>query len=222
MTSGTTREACLRAYLALLAERPPARIDLADVAAHCGVSLSEMRVSFASTDDLLAAFFRDTDRHVLAAGGADSDDLSGEGPRERLFEVLMRRLDALDGHKEAVRTLMHAARTDPVLALKLARLSEASQRWMLAAAGISCTGLAGSIRAKGLALLFARVVEVWLRDEDPGLSRTMAFLDRQLETGGKLLGILDDLAYLAAPWRGRRRPVSGEAPAAEDVAVPPA
>lgn len=213
MTSGSTREAALRAYLALLAERAPARIDLADVAARCGVSLSEMRASFASADDLLSAFFRDTDRHVLAEGGPDSADLSEEGPRERLFEVLMRRIDALTPHREAVRRLLRAARTDPLLALKLARLSEASQRWMLATAGISCTGLSGSVRAKGLALLFARVVEVWLADEDPGLARTMAVLDRELETGGKLLGLLDDLAYLALPWRIRRRPVAGEAPA---------
>ncbi|QRG08772.1 hypothetical protein EZH22_11095 [Xanthobacter dioxanivorans] len=69
MTSETTRDACLRAYLELLAERPDARIALTDVAAHCAVSLAEMRASFASTGDLLAAFFRATDRHVLAEGG---------------------------------------------------------------------------------------------------------------------------------------------------------
>lgn len=204
MTSETTRDACLRAFLDLLAERPPARIALADVAAHCGVSLSEMRAAFASTDDLLAAFFRATDRHVLAEGGPDSDDFAGEDPKERLFEVLMRRLDALAPHRAAVMTLRNAARRDPRLACTLLRLSEASQRWMLAAAGVDCAGLAGSVRAKGLAVLFARVLDVWLADEDPGQARTMAALDRELDTGAKLLGMLDDLAYIAIPWRRRR------------------
>lgn len=204
MTSETTRDACLRSFLALLAERPFARIALGDVAERCGVSLAQMRASFASPHDLLAAFFRATDRHVLAEGGPDAEDFAGEGPKERLFEVLMRRLDALDPHKEAVRSLRRSARRDPLLALHLLRLSEGSQRWMLASAGLDCTGLAGSLRAKGLAVLFARVLDVWLDDEDPGLARTMAALDRELATGAKLLGMLDDVAYIAIPWRKRR------------------
>ncbi|MDI4665222.1 TetR/AcrR family transcriptional regulator [Xanthobacter autotrophicus] len=228
MTSETTRDACLRSFLALVAERPFARIALGDVAERCGVSLAEMRASFASTWDLLAAFFRATDRHVLAEGGPDAEDFAGEGPKERLFEVLMRRLDALEPHKEAVRSLRGSARRDPVLALHLLRLSEASQRWMLASAGIDCAGLAGSLWAKGLAVLFARVLDVWLDDEDPGLARTMAALDRELQTGGKLLCMLDDIAYIAIPWRKRRasaapaRDGAPEAASAEGAPAAPA
>lgn len=218
MTSETSREACLHAFLQLLAEQPYGAIDLAAVAARAGVPLAEMRAAFASRADLLAAFFRATDRRVLAEGGPDSDDLAGEGPKERLFEVLMRRLDALEPHKEAVRGLVRSARRDPALALAVLRLSERSQRWMLAAAGIGCTGLAGSVRAKGLALLFARIVGVWLDDEEEGLSRTMAALDRELDTGAKLLGMLDDLAFIAVPGR-KRRPRGAEA---EAEAPPPA
>jgi AcrR family transcriptional regulator len=218
MTSETSREACLRAFLDLLAQRPYGALDLAEVAERAGVPLAEMRATFAGRADLLAAFFRATDRHVLAEGGPDSEDLAGEGPKERLFEVLMRRLDALEPHKEAVRGLMRSARRDPALALQMLRLSERSQRWMLAAAGIGCTGLSGSVRAKGLALLFARIVGVWLDDEDIGLARTMAALDRELDTGAKLLGMLDDLAFIAVPGR-RRRPRGSEA---EAEAAPPA
>ncbi|MFG1345719.1 TetR/AcrR family transcriptional regulator [Xanthobacter autotrophicus DSM 431] len=220
MTSETVREACLRSFLSLLAERPFARIALADVAERCGVALGEMRASFASTTDLLAAFFRATDRHVLAEGGPDSEDFAGEGPKDRLFEVLMRRLDALEPYKDSVRGLLRSARRDPILAFQLLKLSETSQRWMLAAAGIDCTGLSGSVRAKGLALLFARVLDVWLDEEDPGLPQTMAALDRELANGAKLLGMLDDLAYIAIPWRKRRKgpDESGVRGAAEDEA----
>ncbi|MFG1297249.1 MULTISPECIES: TetR/AcrR family transcriptional regulator [Xanthobacter] len=215
MTSETAREACLRSFLDLLATRPLWRIDLAAVAAESGVALSEMRAAYATVDDLLAAFFRATDRHVLAEGGPDAEDFAGEGPKERLFEVLMRRLDALEPHREAVRALVRGARRDPLLALKLLRLSARSQRWMLAAAGIDCAGLAGAVRAKGLAVLFARVLEVWLEDDDPGLSRTMATLDQELARGGKLLEMMDDLAFIALPWRTRRRTAS---PPADDSA----
>ncbi|MEP9348738.1 TetR/AcrR family transcriptional regulator [Xanthobacter sp. KR7-225] len=211
MASETSRDACLRSFLALLEERPYGEIDLADVAVHAGVPFGEMRAAYATRSDLLAAFFRATDRHVLAEGGPDSDDFAGEGPKERLFEVLMRRLDALEPHKGAVRGLVRSARRDPALVLELLRLSERSQRWMLAAAGIGCTGLSGSVRAKGLALLFARIVSVWLDDEDIGLARTMAALDRELDTGAKLLGMLDDLAFIALPGR-KRRAAPAEAP----------
>ncbi|MEP9352935.1 TetR/AcrR family transcriptional regulator [Xanthobacter sp. KR7-65] len=222
MSSETTRDACLRSFLALLAQKPLQGIALGDVAAHCGVSLSEMRASYTSIDDLVAAFFRATDRQVLAGSGADDEDLAGEGPKERLFEVLMRRLDSLEPHRDAVRSLQRSARRDPALALRLLRLSEASERWMLAAAGIDCTGLSGSVRAKGLALLFARLVDVWLEDDDPGLARTMATLDRELEQGGKLLGMLDDLAFIAMPWRKRRASARTDdtgAPAKEPVST---
>lgn len=225
MTSETAREACLRAFLHLVATRPLRCIDLAEVAATSGIALSEMRAAYGGVDDLLAAFFRATDRRVLAEGGPDAEDFAGEGPRERLFEVLMRRLDALEPHREAVRALAKAARRDPVLALKLLRLSARSQRWMLAAAGLDCTGLAGSARAKGLALVFARVVAVWLDDDDPGLARTMAALDRELANAGKLLDMLDDLAFIALPWRTRRRNAHGdrgEGPASGEAAAEPA
>ncbi len=95
LTSETSRDAALRAFLSLLAQEPFERIDLVRVADEAGVPLSELRATFASPRDLLAAFFRATDRHVLAAGaGHDQAELADEPAQERLFEVLMRRLDA--------------------------------------------------------------------------------------------------------------------------------
>ncbi|MFG1391396.1 TetR/AcrR family transcriptional regulator [Xanthobacter agilis] len=221
MTSETAREACLRSFLDLLARQPLRRIDLAAVAAASGVALSEMRASYGGVDDLLAAFFRSTDRQVLAEGGPDAEDLTGEGPKERLFEVLMRRLDALEPHRAAVGALVKGAKRDPLLALMLMRLSARSQRWMLAAAGIDCAGLAGEVRAKGLAVLFARLLRVWLADDDPGLARTMAALDQELVQAGKILDMLDDLAFIALPWRPRRRN-AGRPDAAPEAGAPDA
>jgi hypothetical protein len=54
---------------------------------------------------------------------------------------------------------------------------------MMAAAGIDAAGPSGMIRAQGLAVLFARVLGTFVRDEDPGLARTMAALDRRLRRG---------------------------------------
>ena len=87
-------------------------------------------------------------------------------PRERLFDVLMRRLELLAPHKEAVRSLLRSARRDPPLALALNAMTVRSQQWMLTAAGIGASGPKGMLRAQGLALLFANVLRTWVDDDD--------------------------------------------------------
>ena len=49
---------------------------------------------------------RTLDRAVLAA---DFSDMAEEPPRERLFDVLMRRLEILAPHRDAVRSLLRSA-----------------------------------------------------------------------------------------------------------------
>lgn len=222
MVSETTRDACVRAFLDLVGRGSIERISLPEVAAHAGVSLAEMRAAFATPYDLLDAFLKTTDRQVLAEGGPDEGVDLQEPAHERLFEVLMRRLDALEPHRDAVASLMRSARRNPILGLQLLRLSTRSQRWMLAAAGIDATGLFGEIRARGLAVLFSRLLEVWLKDEDPGLSRTMAHLDRELRDGAKLLGLLDDLATIAALGRRPGRAGVAHGPQQEAAREPEA
>src|SRR6266516_3831602 len=113
---GTNREKIMSAFMALLAERRIEEISFGDVAASAGLSLAECRAEFGSLMAVLAAQVKETDRRVLAGGDAD---VAGEPPRERLFDVLMRRLEALAPHKAAIRSLMRSARRNPGLALAL-------------------------------------------------------------------------------------------------------
>lgn len=199
------RDKIVAALLALLADKPFEAIGFADVAARAGVSLAVLRGEFSSTLAILAAHVKATDRAVLAA---DMSEMAEEPERERLFDVLMRRLEVLAPHREAVRSLLRSARRDPPLAVALNGLAVRSQQWMLTAAGISASGPRGVVRAQGLAVLFASVLRTWVRDEDPGLARTMAALDRALARGQRLIGFLDDLCYIPSRicrLRSRRR-----------------
>ncbi|MDQ0509681.1 TetR/AcrR family transcriptional regulator [Ancylobacter amanitiformis] len=209
------REKALNGFLAVLAHRPFERIALGDVAAEAGLSLVELRGAFGSTFDLLAAFVRDTDRRVLAG---PTDDMQDQPARDRLFDVLMRRLDVLAPHRPALRMLAESARRNPFFALALNRLAVRSQQWMLAAAKIDTAGFKGAVRAQGLALVFAWVLQTFLRDEDPGLAPTMAALDRELAKGERALGLLEGAVGLATGGRRGRRantpPPEPEAPAA--------
>lgn len=212
------RARIIDAFMALLAEKPIEQIGLAEIARAAGVSLAELRDEFGSSFAILAAYVKQVDRAVLA--GEDAD-MAEEPPRERLFDVLMRRIELLTPHKEAVRSLMRSAMRNPGLALALQRLALRSQQWMLTAADIGAAGPLGFVRAQGLAVLFASVLRTWVDDDDPGLARTMAALDRALARGQRWSGLLDELCRipsLACRLRSRRRRPADDADE-ETVAV---
>jgi AcrR family transcriptional regulator len=193
--------------MALLDEQAFEDIGYAYIAARAGVSLADLRGLFGSKFAILAAYIKGIDQKVLAGGEAD---MAEEPPRERLFDVLMRRIETMAPHRGAIRSLIRTARRHPSFALALNGLAVRSQRWMLTAANISATGPRGALRAQGMALLFARVLRTFVNDEDEGLARTMAALDRALSRGQRWAGFLDDLCrfvprHSCRPWRRRHR-----------------
>jgi AcrR family transcriptional regulator len=197
------RERIITAFMSLLADKPIERIGLSEIAREAGVSLVELRDLFGSTLAILAAQIKETDRAVLAA---DAADMAEEPPRERLFDVLMRRLEVLEPHKAAVRSLTRSASRNPGLAFALNGLAMRSQQWMLTAADIDAAGPRGTVRAQGLAILFASVLRTWVDDDDPGHARTMAALDRALARGQRWSGFLDGLDRVQqCVTRGRRQ-----------------
>src|SRR5215467_15906321 len=101
------RDKIIAAFLTLLAQKPIERIGFAEIAEASGTSLAQLRNEFPSTLAILAAHIKSVDRAVLSG---DSGDVAEEPPRERLFDVLMRRLEILAPHREAVRSLMRSAR----------------------------------------------------------------------------------------------------------------
>jgi AcrR family transcriptional regulator len=206
---GSDRDKAVDALMALLAEQSFEQIGLAEVAGRAGIKLSHLRAEFGSTLAVLGAHIKQIDRAVLDGGDAD---MSEEPVRERLFDVLMRRLEALAPYKEAVRSILRSARRNPGLALALNVSAVRSQAWMLEAAGIGASGPRGALRAQGAALMFARVLTVWVDDEEEGLDRTMAALDRGLASAERWDGFVGDLCaipkcVLRGPRRRRRRPV---------------
>src|SRR5260370_34706542 len=203
--SGQTseRERIIESFMGLLAGKLIEEIGFAGMGRDAGLSLAELRGMFGSRLAILSAHVKEIDRQVLAGGDAD---MAEESPRERLFDVLMRRIELLEPHKAAVRSLIRSCRRHPGLAFALNGLAVRSQQWMLAAAEIDAAGRRGTVRAQGLALLFASVLRVWVHDDDPGHARTLAALDRALARGQRLSGFLDDLCRIPkCVGRVRRR-----------------
>jgi AcrR family transcriptional regulator len=195
-------DAIVGAFMALLADKRIEDIGFAEIARRAGVSLSTLRVKYSSKVDILAAHMREVDRAVL--DGIDAG-MAEEPPRERLFDVLMRRLDLLAPDKAAVQSLQRSVMLNPGLALALNGLTVRSMQWMLTAADVSASGPKGMVRAQGLALMFASVLRTWVHDDDPGQARTLAALDRALSSGQRWAGLLDDLCRIPEAACNARR-----------------
>jgi len=191
------------ALMELAGERRFEDISIRDICEKAQVSLADFRDSFPSKGAVLAGFTRRMDRAVLTQG---AEDLADEGPRERLFDILMRRLEAMGPYREGLREVSAWLRREPAAALAMNPVVIGSMRFMLEAAGIEVEdGAAGAIKLQGLALAWARIVAVWLDDEEPGLSKTMAALDRELTRGERAVAGVDRLNQIAAPFRALAR-----------------
>lgn len=148
---------------------------LAAIAAEAGVGLAELYDAFENKAAILAGLIRQADRAVLAT----AEKASADSPRDRLFDVIMRRFDALQPYRAGIAAIAAAA-PDPLAGLQLLEPIGRSMRWMLEAAAIGSTGLAGRLRVAGLALIYTRAFRVWLADDSLDLGKTMAAVDRGL------------------------------------------
>lgn len=203
----------IEAALKLAATRRWRDITLLDVAEAAGTTLAELRSAFSSKSDIVAGFVKAVDAQMLKQLAKRTE---GEMARDRLFEVIMSRLDVLAPHKAAVRSITADAGLDPMLAPSFF----STQRWMLEAAGVASDGAGGALRTAGLGTVYASVMRTWLEDDDPGLARTMAALDRRLRRGERTLSRIEDTCdalarlgtSLASVVRGRTASASRPEP----------
>ena len=195
------RDRILDAALKLAARRGWRRTGLADIAAEAGIGLDRLRTRFASKPAIVNGLIRRTDERALAHGAAE-----GSSARDRLFDVLMRRFDALAADRAGIAAILRDLCRDPVTALCHAPRLMASMAWMLEAAGLSSSGPIGLLRAKGLAAVYLWALRAWLADDSRDLAKTMAALDRGLRQAEALAGLLDkgrDRAAKAASAVGK-------------------
>jgi hypothetical protein len=140
-----------------------------------GLPPAQIRARFPNRSTLLLRFGRLADQAALAETETDGS------VRDRLFALIMRRIDALQAHRDGVIALLRALPTDPPTALLLNCASTQSMRWLLDAAGVSVgTSVIDHIRVKGLLAVWLYTVNAWRRDESADLATTMAALDTAL------------------------------------------
>lgn len=182
-SGGDSRRRIIDAMLDMAARDGWRAVTLNALAAETGLALTDVYDLFPSKQAALAAFLDGIDRSVLAGTTAAA---SSDPPRDRLFDIMMRRFDALHPHKKAVAAIVRDSLTDPLSYLCGAPRFLQSMAAMLEAANLSSAGCAGAVKTKGLALIYLNAFRVWLRDDTPDMSKTMAALDKGLRQADSL------------------------------------
>jgi ubiquinone biosynthesis protein COQ9 len=178
------------------------RLTIVDAARASGLSLAEARVRFPGKLALLRRFGAMLDEAALAAAPAEGP------PRDRLFDLLMSRFDAMKPHRAGLRALLRHMPRDPALTVTLGCATRRSMRWMLQAAGISTVGLRGELRVRGLVAVWLLALRAFERDATEDLAPTMAALDTALQR-----------VHAAAGWlAGERKSVAAEPDGDEPMA----
>ena len=206
--SRSKRDKAIDAMIALAGESAWKDVTLSQIAARAGLTLAALRTLFTDRNALVLAYFDRIDIAMLeAAKSLDSQDT----PRDRVFDCLMLRFEAMEADKPALRSILKG--TGPVLAGCLALRLVRTQRWVLEAAGVEVgTDAQSCLKIQGLVGIYAKVFRVWLKEDASGMPKTMAALDHQLRVGERWLGrlrgpvaVFNGLVKAACAARRRRR-----------------
>lgn len=174
---GPAEARAIAALFAVAARDGWARTSMAAISVESGLSLAELREKFPCREAILDRFARETDQAVLAGTMPVAE---GETVKDRLFDMLMRRLDAFQPHREGVLAVAEGLRRDPAGALARLPVALNSMLWMLEGAGVQTHGLGRLLRAKALLAVAIYTFRAWAEDESQDMAKTMAALDRAL------------------------------------------
>lgn len=194
-----SRPDILEAAFAQIAEAGWAGWSPRSLAAVTGHDLGEVYDAFPVPAALARRLGERLDRAMLAI---PPDELEGLSHRERLFELFMRRFDAMAPFKPGLRRLAREARGEPELLLTSFCALDRMAGWLIELAELPYHGLQARLARRALMVAYARLFAVWLDDDSPDLALTMAELDKRLEQLERAASLGD---RLLAGFGGRRR-----------------
>ena len=184
------RKKIVIAATALASERAWTDITLSEIAREAGVELKYVYKEFPQRIELVKELlFGEKEAWTY------NSDLTNETepPHDQLVDTIMCYFDHLSQNRAAMQSILRSSIYDPSLSIALLPAYLQMMAWILETSGISSAGIAGSIRAKGLAVVFFLSLRVWLGDDSSDLGKTMAFLDKKLRSAEQLASLVPTL-----------------------------
>ena len=177
MDTPASDQRLIEALFSVIADHGWRGVTVGRLSAASGVSAGELVRRFPSRLGLLRL------HGEMVADQVAMGTVPGQGgtPRDRLFDVLMRGVDALAPHRAGMLRLVGDMRTDGVLAGALGPILHRSMKRFLESAELDATGLQGNLRAAGLTAVWLMTIRAWEGDSSQDMGPTMAALDRALD-----------------------------------------
>jgi len=185
--SGDISTRLIDAALALAAESGWRSLTMAAIAEKAGVALNEALQVHGSRNDVLRAMGHHVDAAMLDEALSFTDH---DGPRDRLFDMLMRRFDALSRWRTGLAAIIRDLPADPVTFMVSMQGVYHSMGLALEAASLRADGFGGLATRKGLAAVYLSTMRVWVDDDTEDMSRTMATLDKNLDRAASVVSTL--------------------------------
>jgi AcrR family transcriptional regulator len=181
------REDTIRAALALAEHRPWGALTLAEIAEAAGLGLDVFHGTSGK-----AAIADAVEPWLDRAMSEEAVGLDPEGsPRERLFDVIMLRFEAMEPWRGGLISLMNWRERAPDRIAHLLSARRRSAHWALVSAGLDgSASVPLALKSANVAWAMARAERAWRKDTDPGHARTMAALDKQLRSAEERMGWL--------------------------------
>jgi len=177
------RRALAAAALKVAQDKPWRDATVFDLAAAMGAPIEE--IVGATVGDAVDAVEESFDA-ALAKGvhGVDWTALV----RDRLFDLIMRRFEAMEAVRGGVRAIEIAMERDPSAIAHQHMRAVRSARWILALAGLEADGVTGGARAQGLAVILTQTRAAWRLEDSGDFVKTMAALDKALRQAEQMFG----------------------------------
>jgi hypothetical protein len=177
------RRELARAALATAGSSPWRTLTLLDLARAAGRPVSDFYgASMGEAVDCVEEAF---DRAI-------SDNLealdASQSVRDRLFDLIMKRFEAMEPHRAAVLAMEAGLDRDPILLAAQHQRHVRCARWVLALAGLEADGMTGNARAQGLGVIVGQARSAWRGDDAGDFTKTMASLDKNLRRAEEMFG----------------------------------
>ncbi len=173
-------------FFALVEKRGWFKLTLPEIAKATGISLAQLLETYPEKSDILTQFGRALDAQ-LAQNVTDSD----EPLKDKLFDMVMQRFDALAPYRAGLLRLIEDMQTHPISAIVLCLETvcgfNRSMALMYEMAGMSTSHPRALLGVVGLKIVYLSTLRTWKHDDSADLSATMATLDKGLS---RLINVL--------------------------------
>ena len=177
----SARAALARAALDVAAQKAWRAVKLVDLAAAADRPITDFYP--AGLSDALDCIEEAFDR-AMAEGELDE----GQNVRDRLFDLIMRRFEAMEPHRAALGVIEAGRDGDPVALTAAHQRHVRAARWTLTLAGLDADGMGGQARAQGLAVIIGQARAAWRGDDAGDFAKTMSSLDKNLRRAEEMFG----------------------------------